>query len=309
MTELALDARGISKRYGTRDALCGVELLVRQGTVHGLLGPNGAGKTTLMRVLLGLVRSDAGSVHLLGAPPVGFGQPLPPGVAGLVDAPAFYPYLSGRRNLELLSRLDDEPESRSRVDVDAALEQVDLAAHAAVKVGHYSAGMRQRLGIAAALLRAPRLLFLDEPTSSLDPASARLVRDLARRLANEGTAVVLSSHHMLEIEELSTALTVLDRGRVVFSGAVEDLRALAPASSHRLRTGNDREALAIAVGFPGVHVRVPAEGGLDVSASLETVDRFVIALGRAGIAVRTLERRERSLESLFLELTATAVSV
>jgi ABC-2 type transport system ATP-binding protein len=312
--ELALEAHGVSKRYGDREALCGVDLLVHSGTIHGLLGPNGAGKTTLMRVLLGLVRRDSGTVGLVGTPRASFGQPLPTGVAGLVDAPAFYPYLSGRRNLELLSRLDDAWDSQPglanhkgpRSSVDDVLDQVNLTAHAGAKVGHYSAGMRQRLGIAAALLRSPRLLLLDEPTSSLDPASARVVRDLTRRLASNGTAVVLSSHHLLEIEELCANLTVLNRGRVLFSGAVEKLRALAPASTHRLQTSDDQEAYAMASAYPGMVVMAPAEGGLDLSAALETVDRFVIALGRAGIAVRTLERRERSLESLFLELTETA---
>ena len=303
MTHLALEAHGVSKRYGERDALCGVDLLVPPGTIHGLLGPNGAGKTTLMRVLLGLVRCDGGTIRLLGDARSSFGQPLPAGVAGLVDAPAFYPYLSGQANLELLSRLDDA----GPCHVDDVLRRVDLSAHAGAKVGHYSAGMRQRLGIAAALLRSPRLLFLDEPTSSLDPASARIVRDLARECAGQGTAVVLSSHHMLELEELCSDLTVLNRGRVLYSGAVETLRARAPASTHRLHTSDDREAYAMAIAYPGMMVMAPAEGGLDLSASLETVDRFVIALGRAGIAVRTLERRERSLESLFLELTETAV--
>ena len=242
--EPALDARGISKRYEDRAALSEVDLLVRPGTIHGLLGPNGAGKTTLMRVLLGLVRSDGGTVRLLGTPRASFAQPLPTGVGGLVDAPAFYPYLSGRRNLELLSRLDDASDPHR--SVDDVLDRVDLTAHAGVKVGHYSAGMRQRLGIAAALLRSPRLLFLDEPTSSLDPSSARIVRDLARELACDGTAVVLSSHHLLEVEELCTDLTVLNRGQVVFSGAVEALRAVAPASTHRLHTSDDREAYAMA---------------------------------------------------------------
>ena len=167
----------------------------------------------------------------------------------------------------------------------------------------YSAGMRQRLGLAAALLRSPRLLFLDEPTSSLDPGGARDVRALARRLADEGAAVVLSSHDMAEVEELCAVLTVINRGRVVFSGTVDELRKLAPAAVHALRTSDDCAALDLASERPGVKVAPAADGGLEVSADIEALDAYVIALGCAGVAVRVLERRARSLESLFLELT------
>ena len=168
------------------------------------------------------------------------------------------------------------------------LEQVGLAAHADIAVAGYSAGMRQRLGLAAALLRAPRLLFLDEPTSSLDPAGARDVRALARRLADEGAAVVLSSHDMAEVEELCAMLTVINRGRVVFSGTVDELRKLAPDAVHALRTSDDRAALDLASRRPGVKVKSlrGADGGLQVSADVEALDAYIIALGRAGVAVR-----------------------
>jgi ABC-2 type transport system ATP-binding protein len=299
---LALEALGVSKRYGDRDALCGVNLIARPGRLHGLLGPNGAGKTTLMRVLLGLVRRDAGTVHLLGC---GLDSPaglVRDGVAGFVDTPAFYPYLSGRRNLALLARLDGD-DGCSRPDrVDRALEQIGLSAYADIAVAGYSAGMRQRLGLAAALLRTPRLLFLDEPTSSLDPGGARDVRAIARRLADEGAAVVLSSHDMAEVEELCSVLTVINRGRVVFSGTVDELRKLAPDAVHALRTSDDSAALDLASQRTGVKVAA-TDGGLEVSADIEALDDYVVALGRAGVAVRVLERRARSLESLFLELT------
>src|SRR5262245_1339182 len=168
----ALEALGVSKRYGSRDALCGVDLIAHAGRVHGLLGPNGAGKTTLMRVLLGLVRPDAGTVRLLGHHLASTAGPVPEGVAGLVETPTFSPYLSGRRNLELLGRLDGNHESDAGARIDRALDDVDLESHADDDVSGYSAGMRQRLGIAAALLRSPRLLFLDEPTNALDPGGA-----------------------------------------------------------------------------------------------------------------------------------------
>ena len=307
----ALEAAGVSKRYGDRDALSSVDLVARPGALHGLLGPNGAGKTTLLRVLLGLVRRDAGSVRLLGRDLRPMAGPLPDGVAGFVETPAFYPYLSGRRNLTLLTRLDNHPGSDRRQRVSRALDEVGLSAHADVTVAAYSAGMRQRLGIAAALLRAPRLLFLDEPTSSLDPAGARDVRALAQRLADEGAAVVWSSHDMSEVEELCTVITVINHGRVVFGGRVDELRMLAPAAVHGLRTSDDPAALDIAIGQHGVKVRIGREqdGGLEVSADTDALDAYVITLGRAGVAVRTLERRARSLESLFLELTGHADAI
>src|SRR5262245_32923217 len=302
----ALEAVGVSKRYGTREALCGVSLTARTGELHGLLGPNGAGKTTLLRVLLGLVRRDAGSVQIFGRSVDSPARPVPDGVAGFVETPAFYPYLSGRQNLALLARLDGDEHSTHGRKVDRALDQIGLAAHANVAVSGYSAGMRQRLGLAAALLRSPGLLVLDEPTSSLDPGGARDVRMLASHLADEGAAVVLSSHDMAEVEELCSTLTVINRGQVIFSGTVDDMRTIAPASSHLLHTSDDGAAIELAAHRAGVKVVPGAEGGLEVSAELDALDSYVVALGIAGVAVRVLERRERSLESLFLQLTAHA---
>jgi ABC-2 type transport system ATP-binding protein len=302
----ALEALGVSKRFGDRDALSGVDLIARGGELHGLLGPNGAGKTTLMRIVLGLVRRDAGSVHLLSQSLESTAGPLPNAVAGFVDTPAFYPYLSGRRNLAMLARLDGRERAGGAETLDRALEDVGLAADADRAVSAYSAGMRQRLGLAAALLRSPRLLFLDEPTSSLDPAGARDVRALARRLADEGAAVVWSSHDMSEVQELCSTLTVINHGRVVFSGTVDDLRTLAPPPMHVMRTSDDAAALELASERPRLSVVPAIDGGVEVLADVETLDAYVIALGRHGIAVRMLEHRARSLESLFLELTTQA---
>jgi len=305
VTRPAVEASGVSKRFGIREALRDVNFIARRGELHGLLGPNGAGKTTLMRVLLGLVRRDAGCVSLLGRNVDPGSAPLPDRVAALIDTPAFYPYLSGRANLELLARLDGESGGRA-IRVDRALVQTGLAVQADDAVAGYSAGMRQRLGLAAALIRTPQLLFLDEPTSALDPAGARDVRALARRLADEGAAVVLSSHDMSEVEELCTMLTVINGGRVVFSGTVGELRMLAPAAVHTLRTSDDCTALRVAAERYAMKVTPIAGGGFEVSAAIEDLDAYVIGLGRAGVAVRHLERRTRSLESLFLELTGHA---
>jgi ABC-2 type transport system ATP-binding protein len=300
----ALEAIGVSKWYGDREALSGIDLIVSPGELHGLLGPNGAGKTTLMRVLLGLVRRDAGDVNLLGQRLDSNEGRVPDGVAGFVEAPAFYPYLSGRRNLALLARLDGDGSASSRAAlVDDVLERVDLSERADERVGGYSAGMRQRLGVAAALMRSPRLLLLDEPTSSLDPAGARDVRALARGLADEGVAVVLSSHDMAEVEELCATLTFIHEGRVVFSGSIGGLRALAPPHVHALHTSDDRAALDLASRRPHLRATRAAGGGLEVSAVIDALDEYVIALGCAGIAVRALECRSRSLEALFLHIT------
>jgi ABC-2 type transport system ATP-binding protein len=309
--QAALEASGLSKRYGDRHAVNGVTLTVQPGEIHGLLGRNGAGKTTLMRMLLGLVRPDAGSMRLLGRPAGTTAAPVPGGVAGFVDTPRFYPYLSGRRNLALLARLDGAAATPREADrVGNALGQVGLAADADAKVGGYSAGMRQRLGLAAALLRGPDLLILDEPTSSLDPAGARDLRANLRRLAADGVAVLLSSHDMAEVEDLCAVLTIVHEGRVVFSGTPFDLRKLAPDAVHRLRTSDDDRARAIGGEHARVEIVVAGDGGggLDVSAAAAALDPYVIALGRAGIAIRSLERRAGSLESVFLRITGDSAA-
>src|SRR5262245_48612941 len=301
-----LAAAGLSKRFRNREALCGVDLIARSGSVHGLLGPNGAGKTTLMRVVLGLVRPDSGCVRVFDQDSDSQAGGIPKGVAGFVETPAFYPYLSGRKNLALLARLDGLSRPEASIAVERSLEDVGLTAQAEATVAGYSAGMRQRLGLAAGILRSPRLLLLDEPTSSLDPAGAHAVRTLARRLAATGTAVIWSSHDMTEVEELCDAMTVINAGRVVFSGTLAELRSLAPPVAHvRLHTSYDQAAAILASQQPAVTVSAAPDGGLDVSGGAEALDAYVIALGCAGIAIRALERRTRSLETLFLTLTAS----
>jgi ABC-2 type transport system ATP-binding protein len=298
---VALEARGVSKRYGDREALRGVDLEARYGHIHGLLGPNGAGKTTLLRILLGLVRRDAGSLRLLGRAIDTFGGPIPDEVAGFVETPAFYGYLSGRRNLELLAALDLRARG-AMVTVSQAIEQVGLDTHADAAVAGYSAGLRQRLGLAAALLRSPRLLLLDEPTSSLDPATARAVRAATRRLADDGTAIVLSSHDLAEVEELCTAVTIVDSGQIIFTGGVDELRAAGERPLWELRTSDDPAAAAIAARHPDVTITATG-GAMAITGSVAALDRLVIDLGRAGIAVRHLQQRPRTLESTFLQLT------
>jgi ABC-2 type transport system ATP-binding protein len=283
----------------------GVDLVLAQGEVRGLLGPNGAGKTTLLRLLFGLLTPDAGEVELFDRP-LGAADAINlDGVAGFVEEPSFYPYLTGRVNLELLAELDRSAQARARVD--EVLEQVGLAERAGDRVSGYSTGMRQRLGIAAALLRAPALLLLDEPTSGLDPAGVREVGVLLRRLASEGTAVLLSSHLIGATENVCDSYTVLRRGRVVWSGSAAQLREQAPGSAYRLQTSDDPRALELASRHPGVELLRAGEGPeLRIAVAAGALDPFVLELGRAGVAVRRLELLLSPLESMFFALTGEA---
>ncbi len=293
-------ARGLVKYFDGTCALDGVDLAVDEGEVRGLLGPNGAGKSTLLRILLGLVRPDAGAVELLGRPfrpPAGA---VPDGVAGFVEDPTFYPYLSGRANLELLAELDGGEE---RGQVDDVLEQVRLAQRSGDRVGGYSTGMRQRLGIAASLLRQPRLLLLDEPTSGLDPAGARDIQALVRGLSREGVSVLLSSHLIGEVEDACDSFTVLRLGRVAWDGTAAQLRAQSPASAYTLSTSDDARALELAGDHDGVGAAWAEGGGLSLTVPEGMLDPYVLALGRAGIAVRRLELLVSPLELMFFALT------
>jgi ABC-2 type transport system ATP-binding protein len=300
----AVRASGLVKRFESTCAVDGVDLMVAEGEVRGLLGPNGAGKTTLLRLLFGLLTPDAGEVELFDRP-LGAAEAINlDGVAGFVEEPSFYPYLSGRVNLELLAELDRAPESRGRVD--EVLERVGLAERAGDRVSGYSTGMRQRLGIAAALLRNPRLLLLDEPTSGLDPAGVREVGGLLRRLASEGTAVLLSSHLIGATEDVCDSYTVLRRGRVVWSGSAAELREQAPGSAYRLQTSNDARALEVAGQHRGIELLSGGSGELRIAVAGGALDPFVLELGRAGVAVRRLELLLSPLESMFFTLTGEA---
>ena len=296
----ALRARGLVKRFEQTCALDGVDLVVEEGEVRGLLGPNGAGKSTLLRCLLGLVRPDAGAVELLDRPLDAPADAIPDGVSGFVEEPTFYPYLSGRTNLELLAELDGGGASER---IDGVLEQVLLADRARDRVSGYSTGMRQRLGIAASLLRGPRLLLLDEPTSGLDPAGARDVRTLVRGLARDGVSVLLSSHLIGEVEDACDSFTVLRRGHVVWDGTAEQLRAESPASAYQFSTSDDGRAVELAEHHGGVQLAPADGGGLSLTVATGVLDDYVVALGREGIAVRRLELLVSPLELMFFALT------
>jgi ABC-2 type transport system ATP-binding protein len=291
--------RGLVKRYGEIVAVDHVDLTVEPGDVFGYLGPNGAGKTTSLRMMLGLIRPTEGSVHLFGCDPLVNGAKALEGVAGFVEEPRFYPYLSGRRNLRLLADYDDG-DSRSRIE--EMLDLVELRDRANDRVGGYSHGMRQRLGIAAALLRQPRLLLLDEPTTGLDPAGMRDMRELVRRLAGEGITILLSSHLLAEVEDLCNRVAIIRKGRVVYAGGLRELLATASAG-YRLRTTDLERARVVCLSQGGVHDVSSANGELRFAADEQAVAALSIALGQARVGVTALVPERASLEELYLGLT------
>ncbi|KIQ64771.1 ABC transporter [Kitasatospora griseola] len=296
-TLLAVRARGITKRFGDVVALDGVDLAVTQGRIHGLVGPNGAGKTTLLGLLLGLAVADGGSLEILRTP-IGRALAAPDGVAGFVDGPGLYPSLTARQNLAALAAL------RGRAaGVEEALDQVGLTDVADDRAGGFSLGMRQRLGLAAALLTRPRLLVLDEPSNGLDPAGKRHVHGVLRQLAADGTAVVLSSHRMDDLEALCSEVTVLATGRVVFSGPLDELAAENGALDYRLLTSDPAAARRVAAGTAGVRVADDSGERLVVRAPVPALDALMVRLVQAGVAVRELAPVVSPLEAAFLALT------
>jgi ABC-2 type transport system ATP-binding protein len=277
----AVTATGLTKGFGGTVALAGVDLAVRTGTVHGLLGPNGAGKSTLLRLLLGLVAPDAGTLAVTGT------------ASGFVETPGSYAYLTGRENLQLLAALDD-----GAGDVGAALDRVGLSSRADTKVGGWSLGARQRLGIAAGLLSRPDVLVLDEPANGLDPIGARALRSLIRELATEGLTVLLCSHDLAEVEALCDDVTVLVGGRVVWTGSTVELSARPGRSV--LRTSDDERALTAGT-LPSARRE---DGALVVEATEAELDAHLLALAAAGIAVRSLGPEVTSLEEAFVRLAS-----
>jgi ABC-2 type transport system ATP-binding protein len=286
-------ARGVGQRFGEVVALDGVDLDVSEGRVHGLVGPNGAGKTTLLGLLLGLTAADRGSLEILGAP-VGA---RPDGVAGFVDGPGLYPSLTVWQNLDALARLRGDGRDR----IADVLEQVGLTDVADDRVRGFSLGMRQRLGLAAALLTRPRLLVLDEPANGLDPAGTRRVHGVLMALAARGTAVVLSSHRMDDLAALCTDVTLLATGRVLFSGPISELAADVDELDYRLRTSDTMAARRIASEL-GVLVSSDADAVV-VRAAVPVLDELVARLVGGSVGVRELAPVVAPLEAAFVAMT------
>ena len=298
----AIRIQGLVKRYGSRAALDGLELEVPQGVVYGFLGPNGAGKTTTMRVLVGLIRADDGSVSLFGEPYDWSKRQLLHRVGALIEQPAFYPYLSGRDNLRVVSGSGPAVSARR---IDEVLEFVSLTDRARDRYGAYSQGMRQRLGIAAALLNDPPLLLLDEPANGLDPAGIADLRRTFRDLAAAGKTVFVSSHILPEIQQLADLVGIIDRGRLVRQGLLREL--LADSSHLRVRVDpgaltRASELLGAELGRDAIQPDADDPGWLTVAAAPERAADLNRLLVTAGVDVGGLASGS-DLEHLFLSLT------
>jgi ABC-2 type transport system ATP-binding protein len=294
---LMIETNAMSKRYGERIlAVDRLELQVRRGEVYGFLGPNGAGKTTTLRMLLGLVRPTSGGALVLGARP-GSPQSLAR-LGALIETPAFYPFLSGRDNLKVLARHAGAPETR----IEQVLDEVDLAVRGSDRFGTYSLGMKQRLGIAAALLKDPELLILDEPTNGMDPAGMAEMRTFIRELGRGRRTVLLSSHLMAEVEQIADRVGVISRGKLVREGTVEELRG---RESLWVRAEPLEKAERLVSELHGVEGVARTDGGLRIAADRAAAAAINRALVEGGIAVAELRPERASLEKVFLELTQT----
>jgi ABC-2 type transport system ATP-binding protein len=288
--------RGLTKRFGSIVAVDGVDLEVRAGDRYGLLGPNGSGKTTLIRLVLGLSFATSGEIKLLGKAMPKYGKRVLPDVGALIEAPAGYPHLSGRTNLMLIDAAGGGNGRRTRRHrVDEALAQVGLGGVDSRPIRAYSLGMRQRLGIAAALLRRPRLLILDEPTNGLDPRGIRDVRDLLLELAGDGMTLFVSSHLLSEVEQMCTRVGIMDAGRLVLQ---DDLAAMqTPTGRIAVETPDAVDAVALldgrVVGRDGVRLLVAGDDAAALNADLV----------RAGIRVSHIAVERRTLESVVLSRT------
>lgn len=296
MTNIVLQTVDLKKYFGSVHAVDGVSLSVQHGEVFGFLGPNGAGKTTTIGLVLGLLHPTAGEICL-------FDQPVKPEsnsplsrVGSLVGAPSVIPYMSARDNLSLLTRLHPETPSGR---IHEVLEQVGLSEAANRKAGKFSSGMKQRLGLAMALVNNPELLILDEPTNGMDPAGMREIRILLRSLAEQGVTVFLSSHLLHEVEQVCDRVAVLNKGKIVAQGSVKEL--LGQKSVVRVRVPSPTEAAAVLATLPGaidIH-----SNGADVSLSGVSSQEVVALLVSHSIIPSEVSSGQNDLESLFLELT------
>ncbi len=293
--DILVETRDLTKRYGSRIvAVDRVSLTVRRGEVYGFLGPNGAGKTTTMRMLLGLIRPSLGAASVLGRSP-GHPESLTR-IGALVESPAFYPYLSGRDNLRVIARYAGVSKER----IAEVLDLVDLTDRARDKFATYSSGMKQRLGVAAALLKDPELLILDEPTNGLDPAGVADMRDLIRSLGSGERSVLLSSHMLGEVEQICDRVGVISRGRLIAESTVEELRGKGALLVDAKPLNRARERVEQLLGAERVEV---LDGTLRLDADPAAAGRINRELVGANIEVTELRPVERKLEEVFLEMT------
>ena len=307
--QYAISTSGLTKSFGSHNAVDSIDLRVLRGSIFGFLGPNGSGKTTTIRMLLGLANISAGEVSLLGySVPSEIGQALPK-VGALVEGPAFYPYLSGRDNLIRFDAADRYADPATRHDrVDASLARVGLTQAAGKKVHAYSLGMKQRLGIANALLQPRNLLVLDEPTNGLDPQGTREVRNLIRSLAAEGITIFISSHLLVEIEQICTHLAVMSHGKLVAQGSVEELSAGEVLNLTLLTTDT---ALALN-GLQSVGVKGVVDGNAVralIPAGQIQPEQLVQVLVEMGVGIKGFTLLAPTLEERFVLLTGEGFDV
>jgi ABC-2 type transport system ATP-binding protein len=304
----AIETDGLTKRFGRIAVVDELNLRVPVGSVFGFLGPNGSGKTTTIRLLLGLINPAAGSWELLGQDMPQASSRVLPRVGALVEGPAFYPWLTGRQNLARIDAAGPDGQRPTRPGrIDSALARVGLSAAANKKYRAYSLGMRQRLGLAATMLRPRDLLILDEPTNGMDPQGTREIRHLIRDLAQEGTTVFLSSHLLAEVEQICTHVGVMSLGRLVMQGPLAEMRA---GQSVELRVETDQLSVAAdvlgRVGLSGITVQA---GTIVAALDGHRPEDCCRALVEAGVGVRSLTTCRPSLEDAFVALTGEGFDV
>jgi len=293
---LLVQIRGLTKRYGGRiTAVDDLDLAVKRGEVYGFLGPNGAGKTTTLRMLLGLIKPTSGSATVMGEEP---GSPAGlTRVGALVESPAFYPYLSGRDNLRVMAHYSGVAPSR----VEEVLQQVELSGRANDKFKKYSLGMKQRLGVATALLKDPELLILDEPANGLDPKGIADMRAIIRKVRDEGKTVLLSSHLLGEVEQICDRIGVILKGKLVIERTMVELRDR--EGGLLIRAEPLEEAARVVKNLPRIEESKVVDGMLQLTVDPARAADINATLVNAGVRVSELRPDERSLEEMFLELT------
>jgi len=300
LTDITLQTEELTKRFGARTAVDRLSMRVERGDIYGFLGPNGAGKSTTLRMLLGLVRPTSGTIKFQASESGWDYIRARSRIGAIVETPAFYENFSGRRNLQLLASLSGRVQSKR---VEEVLEIVDLRERARDPVKTYSYGMRQRLGIAQALLPTPELIILDEPTNGLDPQGIQQTRELIRRLREEfQLTVLLSSHLLTEIEQLCNRVGVIYEGRLLYEGAPDAL--VAPASRYKVRVDNLSAAFDLLIKEPDVTVSRNGDAFLHVDADAERIPSLNALLVAQGIKVYELSPAQESLEEAFLRLTS-----
>ena len=305
----AIQTQGLTKSFGSHNAVDAIDLQVPRGSIFGFLGPNGSGKTTTIRMLLGLAEPSAGSISVLGrAIPDNAGDALPH-VGALVEGPAFYPYLSGRDNLARFDSADSSADPKTRAArIESALARVGLTAAREKKVHAYSLGMKQRLGIANALLQPRELLILDEPTNGLDPQGTREVRTLIRDLASQGITIFISSHLLLEIEQICSHLAVMSAGKIVAQGSIEEL-SFSEILNLNLRTPDIDKAIST---LNSLDIEARNEGGAikaNIIHNFIAPEVIVDALVRAGVKIQGFTLEAPKLEERFVSLTGEGFDV